>query len=34
MTLPHHRHITATGWALVALAMFWVGVALLLARCA
>ena len=33
--LPHHRYrLTPAGWALLACLGFWVGVALLIARCA
>ena len=28
MTLPHHRYITATGWARVVIIAFWVVVGL------
>lgn len=34
MTLPHHRHLTATAWAWLGFVAFWVAVVLLLARCA
>ena len=34
MTLPHHRYITATGWAWVVIIAFWGGVLLMLVRCA
>ena len=33
MRLPHHRYITATGWAFLGCVAFWLGVALLIARC-
>ncbi len=33
--LPHHRYrVTAAGWALLALLVFWAIVGLLIARCA
>ena len=34
MTLPHHRYIIARGWVTLGLLAFWLGVVLLLARCA
>ena len=33
MTLPHHRHLTLRGWLWLSVLVFWVGVALLVARC-
>ena len=34
MRLPHERHLTPAGWALIAVIAFWVVVGLLLVRCA
>ena len=33
-TLPRHRHITPAGWAFLGCLAFWLGVALLIVRCA
>ena len=34
MTLPHHRHLTTVGWLFLGCLAFWLGVALLVVRCA